>query len=58
MKHEDSKSEFVRKLAHQYGTNHSTRYFVEKCKALGENVSPQSPPGKIYPCFLFDRALF
>ena len=41
MKHENSKSEFVRQLAQQYGTNHSTNYFVEKCRALGEDVSPQ-----------------
>jgi len=40
MKHENSKSEFVRRLASQYGTNHSTKYFVDKCKALGEDVSP------------------
>lgn len=41
MTHEDSKSEFVRRLAHQYGSNHSTKYFVDKCKALGVEVSPQ-----------------
>ena len=41
MRHEDSKSEFVRSIAHRYGTNHSTKYFVDKCKALGEDVSPQ-----------------
>jgi hypothetical protein len=41
MKHEDSKSEMVRRLASQYGTNHSTKYFVDKCKALGVDVSPQ-----------------
>tara|TARA_B100000497_G_C7640268_1_gene384904 strand:- start:1118 stop:1381 length:264 start_codon:yes stop_codon:yes gene_type:complete len=40
MRHEDSKSEMVRRLASQYGTNHSTKYFVDKCKALGEEVSP------------------
>ena len=44
MKHENSKSEFVRQLAQQYGTNHSTNYFVEKCRALGEDVSPANWP--------------
>ncbi len=40
MKHENSKSEFIRRLAQQHGTNHSTKFFVDKCRALGVDVSP------------------
>ena len=36
----DTKSGLVRRIAAEYGCNHSTKYFVDKCKALGEDVSP------------------
>ena len=36
----ETKSELVRRIAAEYGCNHSTKYFVDKCRALGEDVSP------------------
>ena len=36
----ETKSELVRNIAAEYGCNHSTKYFVDKCRALGEDVSP------------------
>ena len=36
----ETKSGLVRRIAAEYGCNHSTKYFVDKCRALGEDVSP------------------
>ena len=36
----DTKSGLVRRIAAEYGCNHYTKYFVDKCRALGEDVSP------------------
>jgi len=36
----DTKSGLVRRIAAEYGCNHSTKFFVDKCRALGEDVSP------------------
>ena len=36
----ETKSELVRNIAAEYGCYHSTKYFVDKCRALGEDVSP------------------
>jgi len=37
----DTKSDLVRRIAAEYGSNHSTKYFVEKCKTFGVEVTPQ-----------------
>ena len=36
----ETKSGLVRRIAAEYGCNHSTKFFVDKCRALGEDVSP------------------
>ena len=36
----ENKSELVRSIAAEYGCYHSTKYFVDKCRALGIDVSP------------------
>ena len=44
----DTKSSLVRRIAADYGCNHSTKYFVDKCRALGEDVSPALAPALFF----------
>ena len=45
----ETKSDLVRRIAAEYGSNHSTNYFVEKCKAFGVEITPQQAHACIGP---------
>ena len=37
----NTKSELIREIAHNHGANHSTQWFVDKCRFFGVDVTPQ-----------------
>jgi hypothetical protein len=45
----ESKSDLVRRIAAEYGCNHSTKYFVDKCRAFGVEITPQQAHATIGP---------
>lgn len=45
----ETKSDLVRRIAAEYGCNHSTKYFVDKCRAFGVEITPQQAHATIGP---------
>jgi len=45
----ETKSDLVRRIAAEYGSSHSTSYFVHKCKAFGVEITPQQAHACIGP---------
>jgi len=45
----DTKSDLVRRIAAEYGCNHSTKYFVDKCRAFGVEITPQQAHATVGP---------
>ena len=45
----ETKSELVRRIAAEYGCNHSTKYFVDKCRAIGVEITPQQAHATVGP---------
>ena len=37
----ETKSDLIRSIASQYGSEHSAKWFVEKCRKFGVEVFPQ-----------------
>ena len=37
----ETKSDLVRRIAAEHGCNHSTKYFVRKCRSFGVEITPQ-----------------
>ncbi len=37
----ETKSDLVRRIAAEHGCNHSTNYFVRKCRSFGVEITPQ-----------------
>ena len=48
MRHE-TKSDLVRRIAAEYGCTHSTKYFVDKCRAFGVEITPQQAHATVGP---------
>lgn len=45
----ETKSDLVRRIAAEFGCDHSTNYFVHKCKAFGVEITPQQAHACIGP---------
>ena len=45
----ETKSDLVRRIAAEHGCNHSTSYFVDKCKAFGVEITPQQAHACVGP---------
>lgn len=45
----ETKSDLVRRIAAEYGCNHSTKYFVDKCRAFGVEITPQQAHATVGP---------
>ena len=45
----ETKSGLVRRIAAEYGCNHSTSYFVDKCKGFGVEITPQQAHACVGP---------
>jgi hypothetical protein len=48
MRHE-TKSDLVRRIAAEHGCDHSTSYFVHKCRGFGVEVTPQQAHACVGP---------
>lgn len=48
MRHE-TKSDLVRRIAAEHGCNHSTSYFVHKCRGFGVEITPQQAHACVGP---------
>lgn len=45
----ETKSDLVRRIAAEHGSNHSTSYFVHKCRAFGVEITPQQAHACVGP---------
>jgi hypothetical protein len=45
----ETKSDLVRRIAAEYGCNHSTSFFVHKCRGFGVEITPQQAHSCVGP---------
>lgn len=45
----ETKSDLVRLIAAEHGCNHSTSYFVKKCRSFGVEITPQQAHSVLGP---------